>query len=316
VSSCGNARAPYPSTRAPSSSCQRASRAARAVSAYLDLTRQTKVDANTVIWNQVIETLLSIDSLYPGLQGRTGLNAYAVRILSPVLACTTWDRQPGEADNVAVLRENLIDALGRFGDQAVISEARFRFGKFVANPGDPQVLPAAIRRPTLRVVGLWADSATYDQIYALAKSTIDPVAKDQYFVALASAKEPLLAQRSLELALGSDPAKTTGPSMISRVALDNAIMAWNFVLGHLSEVDAKLDALQRYSFVPSIGAQSLDLAVLKELRNFIDGNVPEGNKAQVERFYADMVFRLLVRAQRVPEIDRWIQANGANRPLG
>ena len=98
--------------------------------------------------------------------------------------------------------------------------------------------------------------------------------------------------------------------MIYRVAVDNANMAWSFVLGHLGEVNAKLDALQRFNFVPSIAAQSLDPAVLQELRKFIDVNVPDANKAQVERFYADMEFRLSVRSQRVPEIDRWIVTNG------
>ena len=71
---------------------------------------------------------------------------------------------------------------------------------------------------------------------------------------------------------------------------------------------AKLDAMQRITFVPSIGAQSLDATILKQLREFIDAKVPEANKAQVERFYADMVFRLSVRDQRIPEIDAWLAA--------
>jgi aminopeptidase N len=75
-------------------------------------------------------------------------------------------------------------------------------------------------------------------------------------------------------------------------------------------VNAKLDALQRMTFVPSIGAQSLDRTILKQLREFIDVNVPEANRAQVERFYADMVFRLSVRDQRIPEVDAWLATNG------
>jgi hypothetical protein len=30
----------------------------------------------------------------------------------------------------------------------------------------------------------------------------------------------------------------------------------------------------------------------------------------VERFYADMTFRLSVREQRIPEIDAWLATNG------
>jgi aminopeptidase N len=98
--------------------------------------------------------------------------------------------------------------------------------------------------------------------------------------------------------------------MIARVAVDNTDMAWAFVLKHLSEVNARLDALQRFNFVPSIAAMGTDPALPPALRKFIDEHVPPANKKQVERFYADLQFRLSVRAQRLPEVDRWIQANG------
>ena len=129
-------------------------------------------------------------------------------------------------------------------------------------------------------------------------------------MALAGARDKGLAQRSLDIALGNDPATATGPVMISRVAAENAPLAWTFVLDHLKEVNAKLDAVQRVTFVPSIGAQSLDATIMKQLREFIDVKVPEANKAQVEKFYADMAFRLSVRDQRIPDIDAWLAANG------
>jgi aminopeptidase N len=279
------------------------------ISAYLDLSRQTKDDAQTVVWSQVIETFLSIDGLYWALGGRQRFDEYAIRILGPAFARVGWDRRSGEADNVAVLREQLIGALGGLGDPAVIGEAQTRFAGFLAHPGDPGSLPSSIRQPVLKVVGLRADRGLYDRLYDLAKATVDPVAKDQYFVALAGARDKDLAQRSLDIALGSDAATATGPVMISRVAAENAPLAWAFVLDHIKELNAKLDAILRVTFVPSIGAQSLDRAILKQLREFIDVNVPEANKAQVERFYADMAFRLSVRDQRIPEIDAWLAAN-------
>jgi aminopeptidase N len=240
----------------------------------------------------MIETFLSIDGLYWGLGGRTVFDQYAIRILASAFARVGWDRRPGEPDNVAVLREQLIGALGRLGDPAVIGEAQTRFASWRI-----RTMPAA-------------DADLYIQLYDLAKATVDPVAKEQYFVALAEARDKNLAQRSLDIALGNDPATTTGPVMISRVAAENAPLAWTFVMGHLRELDAKLDAIQRVTFVPSIAAQSVDKAILKQLREFIDVNVPAANKAQVERFYADLAFRLSVRDQRIPEIDAWLGQNG------
>src|SRR5262249_19245884 len=119
-----------------------------------------------------------------------------------------------------------------------------------------------------------------------------------------------LAKRSLAVALGNDPAKTTSPAMITRVAVDNARLAWDFAVEHLSELTDRLDALQKYSFVPSLATQSADPELLPELRKFIEENVRRANRRQVEKFYAELEFRLWVRAQRVPEIDSWINANG------
>src|SRR6185503_6012472 len=134
--------------------------------------------------------------------------------------------------------------------------------------------------------------------------------KQQLFVALAAAKDAGLAAETLRIALGNEPAATTGPSMIARVAVDNADLAWRFALDHLQEVTDKLDPLQRDSFVPSLGAQSTDPRRLPELRSFIDNKVPEGARKQVERYFADLSFRLQVKAQRLPEIDEWLAAHG------
>jgi aminopeptidase N len=258
----------------------------------------------------VIATFLSIDGLYWGLGGRQVFDSCALRILGPIFDGVGWDRRPGEPDNVAILREQLITALGRLGDPAVIGEARKRFAAFLADPDDPGSLSAAIRQPVLEMVGLTADAGLYDQLHRLATTTVDPVAKEQYFVSLAEARDKGLAQRSLEMALGNDPATTTGPLMISTVAAENAPLAWSFVIDHLADVMAKLDSIQRVTLVPSIGAQCLDKSIQAQLRKFIDDKVPEANRDQVERFYAGMVFRLSVREQRVPEIDAWLAANG------
>lgn len=45
-----------------------------------------------------------------------------------------WDATTGESDNVAVLREDLLSALGRFGNVDVVDEARRRFQAFTVDP--------------------------------------------------------------------------------------------------------------------------------------------------------------------------------------
>jgi aminopeptidase N len=275
---------------------------------YFELIAKVPINAEPAIWRQIIGTLFLVDTLYAGLEKRASFRAYSCKVLAPVLAAVGWVPAAGQADTIAVLREDLIKALGRFGDEAVMREARRRFDAFVAASADAQGLPAAIRAPTLGIVALWADDATYEVMHGLASRATDPLEKEQMFVALAWAQGPALAKKTLDIALGDEPAATTGPLMIARVSVDNSDLAWQFALDRLDALNDRLDALQRNNFVPALTSYSTNPARLPALRQFIDTNIPAESRGPVERYYADLSYRLTVRAQRVPKIDEWLVA--------
>jgi aminopeptidase N len=274
---------------------------------YLELIQKTPLAAETTVWRQIIATLTSIDRLYAGQAEQAAFRAFARTTLTPLFEQVGWDAKPGEPDTRAILREDLLNALGQFGEPSVVAEARRRFDVFVA---DPKSLPAAIRLPTLRVAALSADAALYEAMHELARKSADPLEKDQLFGALAWAEDPTLARRTLEIALSDEPARATGLGMITRVASGNPDLAWQYALGHLDALTARLDALQRYNFVPSLAAQSTNPARLGELRRFIGDNVPVEFRQEVERFYADLDFRLKVKAERLPQITQWLATHG------
>jgi aminopeptidase N len=280
------------------------------IKAYLDLTRAVSPAADRVIWRQIVDTLVAADSLYANNTNRDNFRAYARSILNPVFAQVGWDQKADEHSNETVLREYLITGLGQLGDNNVEIEANNRFDKFVGPPINPQALPAGIRRSVLQTVGLRAGEARFNTMHRLAKEATDSLGKDQFFVALASAQDPSLAQRALEIALGDEPAKTTGPKMIARVAVNNPDLAWHFALDHLDPLSARLDEMQRYTFVPSLTAQATNPSVLDELRRFIETKVPEAPRKKAEKFAADLEFRLKVIRDLVPKIDEWLASHG------
>jgi aminopeptidase N len=279
---------------------------AMGVGSYLDLTKKVPLDTDTTVWRQVIDTVEYVEMLYAGLAGRTGFCAYARSLLGPLFERIGWTKRPGEADNVAVLRESLLVVLGRLEDRSVLNEARRRFKLFLEDPEDPHALPPAIRRPALRVVALAADEPTYESLHGLAKKEPDFTVKAQLFVALATARDPALAARSLDIALSNEPATTTGPSMITRVSLDNPDRAWRFALEHMEALRSRLDALQFHNFNPSLAVRSNNPDRLPELRRYIDEHVPAELRKQFGKYIADLEFRLKVREKRIPEIDSWI----------
>jgi aminopeptidase N len=280
------------------------------ISDYLDLTLKLTPATDRVVCHEIIETLLTIDSLYgPGPQ-RDTLCAYARKLLKPVFDSIGWDHKESEQSNETVLRETLIAALAQLDDLDVKVEADKRFRAYAGPPVKPDALPAIIRRPVLEAAALSADKDLYDAMYRLAKSTTDSFGKDQLFVALAWAENASLAQRSLEIALGDDPAKTTGPKMIQGVAAGHPDLAWQFALANWEKITERLDEMQRSKFAPGLTATSRSAKVLKELERYIAEKVPEVARKSVERYAADLKFRLQVVERLLPEIDKWLATHG------
>ena len=278
------------------------------VADYLELTRKPMPTTDPVVWRGLIQTFSDIDALYAGLPQRDTFRSYARAILAPVFAHVGWDAKPREADNVAVLREDLLTALGRLGDRAITTEARRRFDDFLR---DSSTLPGAIWRATLEVVGQHADATTYDTLRGLARSTRNSLEKQRLYDALALAQDPALAARTLDLALSDEiRSPATSLSMIGKVALDNPDLAWRFVLDNFDRIKDKFVAEQRATFAPSLAALSSDPARLAELRGFIDREVPPDARPKAEIFYSELAFRLRTRDQRLPEIDRWLAGAG------
>jgi len=259
-----------------------------------------------MLWNQLANTLSTVNDHYAAFpERRAAFRAYAREILNPVFAHVGWDADPGEPNNVTTLRENLIDKLGRFDDENVIAEARRRFEAFKK---DPPSLPASIRRPTLQVVARKADRETYQTFRNLARSAISPLEKQQLYEVLATAEDPALASSSLEIAIGDEAQATTGLSMVRRVAMDNPDLAWRFALSHSDALDARLGPIERHGFYPLLAVASNNPDRLTDVRAFIDRTVPANARQSAERAYSELSFRLKVKADRLPEIDRWLAA--------
>jgi aminopeptidase N len=280
------------------------------ISDYLDLTLKLTSGTDSVVCRQIIETLLAIDSLYGHDSKRDAVRSYGRKVLKPVLDSIGWDRKAGEHSNETVLREYLIAGLAQLDDPEVKAEADKRFRAYAGPPVQPDALPAIIRRPVVQAAAFSADSGLYDAVYALAKGATDSFGKDQLFVALAWADNASLAQRSLDIALSDDPAKTTGPKMIQRVAVGHPDLAWQFVLANLQRLAERLDEQQRFKFVPGLTATSRSPKALEELQRYIAEKVPEVAHKSVGRFVADLDFRLRVIGRLLPEVDKWLADQG------
>ena len=214
---------------------------------YLDLTRKIPVDADPVVWIQIISTLVGVDRLSADRPGHAAFVAFARDRLRPLAVRLGWDAQANEEPNAATLRESVLVALGRFGDQPVIAEARRRFDAALRNPRE---VSPAVRRTALSIVARQADAETLDRLITLLRTTQDPLEKQNTLEALAAIADPSGAQRVLEFSISPDAPAGTVDSIFVDVSREHPDLAWTFALQHVDQPGFPIDSSTRLELMP------------------------------------------------------------------
>jgi aminopeptidase N len=280
------------------------------VTHYLDLTRKMAAGADYAVWQQVEDTLAELDELYRDQPGRARFQAYARSLLAPLAARLGWDDKPEEPANDALLRQRTLTQLGLFGEPAVVAEAQRRFRAFQEQVAS---LEGGTREAVLRVTAAHADQATYDALRALAQQTAAFLPKRQILEALTFARDPALARRTLALSLGEELPPQLRPRVVRGVAANgqHPDLAWSFLVANFAAVTASLDSLERYRLPPSVAASAADAQRARELRELAERRFPADARADVYRIAALIELRAKVRAERLPEVDRWLAEGGS-----
>jgi len=275
---------------------------------FLDLAKATPVEADPQVLSKIAGVYLTIDSYYEGMATeRAAFRKLAIDKLRPLLTKVGWAARPGEPDSIAILRGELIGALGGLGDPDVVAEATRRFK---ADKTDPSAIPGPLRKTILGVVARQADAATWDAIHAQALAEKTPLVRAQLFSLLASAEDETLAKKALELALTPEPGETLSSSMISRVAGSHPDMTFDWAVANADKVNAKVDSTSRTRFIPGLGAGSSDPAMAEKIKAWAAGNLAEGSRKEADKAAAAVLNRAKIRQQRLPAITAWVAKNG------
>jgi aminopeptidase N len=278
------------------------------ITSYLDLTRAIPVDADPVVWRQIVSTLVSVDRLYEDSPGHAAFIAFARDRLHPLAVRLGWDAQANEEPNAATLRQSVLVALSRFGDQPVIEEARRRFDIALRSPGE--VSPAA-RRTALLIVARHADAETLDRLIALVRTTKDTLEKQNTLDALTGIADPSGAQRVLELAVSPDAPAGAAVTVFFTLSREHPDLAWSFALQHVDQPGFPMDPVTRQALLPAIASSSSDRKRAADLQTYADQHIPASARQSVESAISTINLNVKFRAERLPEIDAWLAGQTA-----
>ncbi|HEY1606043.1 MAG TPA: M1 family aminopeptidase [Allosphingosinicella sp.] len=272
----------------------------------LDMVAAAPADANPALYGRMIGVFDQVHGLYAGdAAHQAAIAHYASARLGPVLRRIGWRARPSEPANEAVLRSNLIAALGAWGDPATVGEANRLYAA-----GDPLATSGPLRTTILAVVARNIDAAGWDRLHEAAKAERNPLVRAQLYRLLGAANDPALAQRALDLALTDEPGPTTSPNIIAAVAADHPDLAFDFALAHKDRVEALVDASSRSRYLPGLAAGSSDPAMIAKLQAFADRYMNAQSRRPADIAIASIRDRVKVRETRLPEITRWLEAHG------
>ena len=274
---------------------------------YLALVEALKSAKTPAVWSHILSILELMDTLEQNQPGRAKFQQYARLLLQPQWQRLGWTPHPGEPVGDALLRSSVLAALGRFGDPAVIAEARTRFGQFLIHP---DTLPADLRPSVLNIVGRYGDRKTYGELHELARHAKGTEERQMDYRALAGALDPALAQTTLNLSLTDETVPQEASDLVPQVANsgEQTDLAWKFTQQHIKELLAKVDSFNRDDYVPSIFGSCSDAIRADELKAFVAANVSPDAAAKADETAEDILFKADLKQRELPQIDQWVDA--------
>jgi aminopeptidase N len=198
----------------------------------------------------------------------------------------------------------LIVALGDLNDQEVIDGCKQRFEKFVA---DPPSLAPDLRASIFLVVGQNADDPTWNKLHELGLKTTSIEEKQNYFDALAAARDPKLAGKALQISLTDELPTSRVLHNVGKVARysGHPDLAWEFAKANMKGLLAKTDALAANTFAPGLFVFFSEKSRADELKTYAKSNLPATGAKEVAKAVDEVEFRAEFKKRLAPQLTAW-----------
>jgi aminopeptidase N len=281
--------------------------------ALLSIADGVPVDAAPEVVTALAATLQDIDLLCQGLPMRVRFRLYARGVLNRFFDHIGWDRADGEADNVALLRTALIDALGQMDDPAVVAEARRRFALYIAEPAR---VDAAVRKLVLDTAAVHADQPIWDQLHALARSTASEIERLELYELLAAAEDDRLVREALDLSLSGEPPPTVIPHILQGAAVLHPRLSFEFTAANWQKLSDTIEPDFQIRFAPRLLKNSSDASLIAPLDAFARAHIPPDKRLDVRKTQASLRYRARVRRERLPDLEHVLRRRESDHPVG
>jgi aminopeptidase N len=277
---------------------------------YLALASSMGSDFDPRAWQQIVDALGTVEYAERGTRGHDAYTRYASSILKPAMKALGWDPKDNESPSVQELRRNVIAALGLWGDQAVLAEARRRYALFLK---DHHAVKPDYQGVILDIVAHYADAATFDQLHALAKGATDEAELERYYGALMRVGDAALAEKAAKIAVSDEippQADNARLHFVMTLSPEHQLLSWRTFTTN-SEMIMK----SATTFGPLIIAQYVPEGFwsgvpLSDVESWVRAHVPAEMSDVVDRGMESARFRLAQKTVLVRQADSYLQRGG------
>ncbi|MEN9868812.1 MAG: hypothetical protein RL748_4402, partial [Pseudomonadota bacterium] len=220
-----------------------------------------------------------------------------------------WDEKPGEARETRLKRSNFIQTLVQISDSEAVAAARSRFTRLLQQPDS---LAPGDKEWVVHAVGMHADASQYQQLLDLGRQASSNSERNLYYSALLRARDPLLAEQSLQLALQTNLPGDISSRVVPAVAhSEHTEQAWNFAIANREALLKHQGSLRLNRYFPSIMNSSLEVKHAEQLEQFARQFLSE--EAQIEAKRVSEGIRLHARRKQtlLPQLAQALQGQSS-----
>ncbi len=205
---------------------------------FLDLASRYRGETDQSVWANLIGGIGGLDSLIEAEDCHERFRAFARDLLGPIYAEVGWTPAAEEGHLTALLRSNVLGALGTFGDQATLAEARGQFERYLERPS---LVPPDLRSVMFALTAKAGDERTYETMWDLHAKEQLQEEKVRLLSALTQFPEAELVDETLTRAFGDRVRSHEAIGVIVRTAGSRMgrELAWQFLRDNWQEVDRR-----------------------------------------------------------------------------
>jgi len=270
-------------------------------SRVLAVAARVPVAADPAVWERIVSILGGIDRRYADRPNRRAFRAFALALLKSIAVQLGAAPKPGEDPTRAVLRNQLIEAQGEFGDASVIAWAK---RKVADGSGD-----AVAQRTALAVAAEHATPAEFESLLSRARNLDDPLEKMQLYEALGGVEDATLAARMISIAIGGEMPPGVNADVVVEVAENYPDLAWDLVVPRLAEPKAAFSEFRRWRVAMAVAELSSDPRRIAQVRDYAAKNVPPSARKPFQGVVAAIRQNIRVAQRVLPQLDQYLKTH-------